>query len=68
MLDAIFVRAFRLHDFDEDGNVEWVKQLYSTGDNSIYDVNLLDDGSSIVSGYFSGTTNFSGSNITSSGY
>ena len=51
----------------EYGNVVWIKQLSSAGDNSINDVNLLDDGSSIVSGYFSGTTNFSGTNITSSG-
>ena len=52
---------------DEDGNVVWIKQLSSSGDNSIYDVNLLDDGSSIVSGYFSGTTDFSGTNVSSSG-
>ena len=52
---------------DEDGNLVWIKQLSSTGDNSIYDVNLLDDGSSIISGYFSDTTNFSGTNVTSSG-
>ena len=52
---------------DENGNVVWIKQLSSAGDNSIYDVNLLDDGSSIVSGYFSGTPNFSWTNITSSG-
>ena len=50
---------------DADGNVIWFKKLGSTGNNSIYDVNILTDNSSIISGYFSDTTLFSGSSITS---
>ena len=45
----------------------WLKQLSSTGDNSIYDVNIFEDNTSTISGYFSNTTSFSGSNISSTG-
>ena len=50
--------------FDENGNLLWAKQGYSTGESSFGDIYLSPFGGLYVTGYFSGTINF-GTNLIS---
>jgi len=52
---------------DRDGNYQWVKQIGGAGADYVRSNSSLNDGSSIVSGDFTGTATFGGTQLTSSG-
>jgi len=50
--------------FDENGNLLWAKQGFSTGETELIDICLISDGGIYITGYFSGTVSF-GNNLIS---
>ncbi|MGB0656045.1 MAG: beta strand repeat-containing protein, partial [Pirellulales bacterium] len=52
---------------DADGEYEWVTQAGGTRADSGYGVSVLEDGSSIVTGYFFGDATFGSTTLTSAG-
>ena len=52
---------------DADGEYEWVTQAGGTSTDSGYGVSVLEDGSSIVTGYFFGDATFGNTTLTSAG-
>ena len=50
-----------------DGTYAWATQAGGTGDEQVRDITSFDDGSSIVTGNFSGTATFGSTTLTSAG-
>ncbi len=58
---------FFLAKYDLGGNVLWVQQGGGTGSEDAYGAAVSPDGSVVATGYFPGTTSFSGTNVSAAG-
>ncbi len=53
--------------FSKTGSLLWSHQYGSTGDDNTYDVDVDQEGSMVLNGYFAGTVDFDGIALTSKG-
>ncbi len=53
--------------YEPDGTLAWARRAGGTGYDEGYGVTALDDGSALVTGYFSGSATFGGNGLVSAG-